>query len=375
MPLTNVFRTDGWVKTAQGPAVPGAQIWVCLQPANISSLPPTPLANIFSDVNGLVPITQPIITDGFGHYDFYTAAGVYTVIVGLAGIVQQVYLDQSIGGASGTQGGGTALVLQVNGAPASSQLLQNLQGAGSVTVSDAGAGNITITGAATVLPVFQTNGVPNTLQSLLNVKQGANISITSDALGGVTIAGATQGTTFGTSGQGFFAASGMTDLSSLFMYTFTAPITNTTANVLVVNQFVLQSSWTLSKVSYIFTTTSGAGSGVNFGIYNAAGVKVIDSGQFDGTSAAVQTLTFTPVTLLPGTYYFACSATDSTMRGVMMQTSNPTALLGTLCTSAPYIASAANPTSAGVMPATLGALTAITTSAYWEGIPLCIWKV
>jgi hypothetical protein len=27
------------------------------------------------------------------------------------------------------------------------------------------------------------------------------------------------------------------------------------------------------------------------------------------------------------------------------------------------------------MPATLGALTAITTSAYWEGIPLCIWKV
>lgn len=192
MPLTNVFRTDGWVKTAQGPAVPGAQIFVCLQPANIASLPPTPLANIFSDVNGLVPITQPIITDGFGHYDFYTAAGVYTVIVGLAGIVQQVYLDQSIGGASGTQGGGTALVLQVNGAPASSQLLQNLQGAGSVTVSDAGAGNITITGAATVLPVFQTNGVPNTLQSLLNVKQGANISITADGAGGVTINGASS---------------------------------------------------------------------------------------------------------------------------------------------------------------------------------------
>ena len=185
MPLTNMFRTDGWVKTSQGPAVPGAQIFVCLQPANIASLPPTPLANIFSDVNGLVPITQPIISDGFGHYNFYAAAGVYTVIIGLAGIVQQVYPDQSIGGASGTQGGGTALVLQVNGVPASSQLLQNLIGVGGVTVVDQGNGTIAINTPAAL--TLRTNGVPNAVQNLLNLTGAGGVALADQGNGTVSI--------------------------------------------------------------------------------------------------------------------------------------------------------------------------------------------
>src|SRR6266705_5400428 len=95
---TTFFRKDGWVKTVIGPAVAGAQVYVCApQPANVSALPPSPLANIFSDVNGLVPITQPIITDGFGHYDYYAEAGLYTEVIGAAGIVQQVYPDQNLG--------------------------------------------------------------------------------------------------------------------------------------------------------------------------------------------------------------------------------------------------------------------------------------
>lgn len=191
MALTNVFRTDGWVKSAQGPAVPGAQVYVCLQPANIASLPPTPLANIFSDVNGLVPLSQPIITDGFGHYDFYAAANVYTVIVGLGGLIQQVYPDQSVGGASGTSGGGggTALNLQVNGTSNVNQLLLNLVGKNGVAVADAGNGTINITGS-----VFQTNSIPNTLQSVLNLKSGSGITVSSDAVGGVTITNSqTQG--------------------------------------------------------------------------------------------------------------------------------------------------------------------------------------
>lgn len=90
------FRNDGWVKSTTGPAVPGAQVWVCLQPANLQ-IPPTPLANIFSDPNGLFPLAQPIITDGFGHYNFYAAAGLYTVLVALGGQLQQTYTDQLIG--------------------------------------------------------------------------------------------------------------------------------------------------------------------------------------------------------------------------------------------------------------------------------------
>src|ERR1700691_6537690 len=160
--MINYFRSDGWVKSAQGPAVPGAQIYFCFQPANIAGLPPSPLANVFSDPNGLVPLTQPIITDGFGHYDFYVQAGVYTLVVGLGGIIQNVYPDQSIGGASASSGGGgTALVLQTNGVNNVNQLNLNLVGQGSVTATDQGNGTVTITGA-----VFQTNGISNTTQNL-----------------------------------------------------------------------------------------------------------------------------------------------------------------------------------------------------------------
>jgi hypothetical protein len=156
--ITNYFRMDGWVKSAQGPAIPGAQIYVCTQPANTVALPPSPLANIFADVNGLVPITQPILTDGDGHYDFYAQAAVYTIVVGFGGVVQEFYPDQSLGGASGTSGGGggTALVIQVNGATPANQLLLNLQGAGNTSVSTDGAGNVTITGSG--IPTGGTAG-------------------------------------------------------------------------------------------------------------------------------------------------------------------------------------------------------------------------
>lgn len=100
------FRFDGWVKSANGPAIAGANVYVCTQPANttqatdpvtgtpVSTWYPTPLASIFSDVNGLVPVTQPLQTDGFGHYDFYAAARAYTIVIMTGGRVQQFYTDQ-----------------------------------------------------------------------------------------------------------------------------------------------------------------------------------------------------------------------------------------------------------------------------------------
>lgn len=119
-----LFRSDGWVKSAIGPAVPGAQIFVCTQPANVvppvavpngpitGSFVPSPLASIFADPFGLVPIAQPIITDGFGHYDFYAAPNLYTIVVSNAGTIQQVYPDQSVGGfgTGNTTGNTTGLI-------------------------------------------------------------------------------------------------------------------------------------------------------------------------------------------------------------------------------------------------------------------------
>ena len=166
--MATVFRKDGWVKSVLGPAIPGAQVYVCSpQPANTSSLPPSPLATIYSDPTGLVPIEQPIITDGFGHYDYYAISGLYTEVIGLNNTVQQVYPDQTIGlvGTANPPGNDTGLV------------------AGS---------NITIVGSTISATVpagveLQTNGVDNTLQTKLNLIGGTNITLSADGAGGVTI--------------------------------------------------------------------------------------------------------------------------------------------------------------------------------------------
>lgn len=102
-----LYRSDGWVKSVLGQAIAGAQIYICTQPADTAFVPPTPLASIFADSAGMVPITQPIISDGFGHYDYYAASGAYTEIIVNAGNVQQVYPDQVPMGASSNITSGT----------------------------------------------------------------------------------------------------------------------------------------------------------------------------------------------------------------------------------------------------------------------------
>jgi parallel beta-helix repeat protein len=107
--MATFYRADGWVKTVQGQAVAGAQVFICTQPADAAFLPPVPLASIFADPLGLVPITQPIYTDGFGHYDYYAASGVpYTEVVVNNGSVQAMYPDQvPMGATLGGSGGGS----------------------------------------------------------------------------------------------------------------------------------------------------------------------------------------------------------------------------------------------------------------------------
>jgi hypothetical protein len=199
------FRSDGWVKSAIGPAVPGAQVFVCTQPANttkpvpprnsppITNWTPTPLATIYSDAAGLEPITQPIVTDGFGHYDFYALPGVYTIVVMLNGNVQQVYGDQSLAVA-----GSSGLLIETNGIANVDQTLLNLVQGTNITISTDVFGATTISGAAGA--TFKTDGVPNTLQSVLNLKSGTNISLAADALGGVTISSSSPSVTLETNG-------------------------------------------------------------------------------------------------------------------------------------------------------------------------------
>jgi hypothetical protein len=299
------------------------------------------------------------MTDGFGHYDFYAQAGLYTVIVGLGGLVQQVYPDQSIGAFS--NGGGTALVLQVNGAPASNQLLMNLVGQNSVSVVDVGSGQINIVGS-----VFQTNGVTNTLQSKLNLIAGANVNLVSDSVGGVTISSSGGG--FSGSGA-FFYGPGIRDLGTLFGAIWGAPLANSvngvvTANKVTVYLFQLDVAITVSQAS-ITATSNSIGPTASFGIYSYSGNKLLDTGSFLlQNSPLVQTNSFASVTLQPGTYWHAqaCTTTaTATFSGIVIQngSTNPvTAYVKNIT----RCATASNVMSGGSLPTTLGALTPFTPS-------------
>jgi hypothetical protein len=182
------------------------------------------------------------------------------------------------------------------------------------------------------------------------------------------------GTIFGTSGQGWFAGPGL-NASWWGNASTNASITGTTANVVVVYQFVLDSTWKLSSCSYKLGTASAA-TNFNFGIYDSSKNKLIDCA-FDGSITTLQTKTFGPTTLTPGTYYFACSATSTSPRGPLYFSSGTTTLQQMLAINGvnPLVATAANATGSNVMPSTLGALTAISSLAFWTGFPIPLWAV
>src|ERR1035437_4624702 len=212
----NYYRVDGWVKLVSGQAVPGAQVYFLQQPANLTQVTPprtipvpfvpNPQINIFSDA-GFTPLLQPVLTDGFGHYDAYMLPQVYTLAIYFGGKLQNFYIDQSIGNAGSSPA--SPLVLSTNGTPNFSQTALNfIQGAG-ITLATDNLGNMTITGSSITYPgdptkflngtgvfstpptpaglTLQTNGTPNGSQTLQNLVNGTGISITQNGAGNVTV--------------------------------------------------------------------------------------------------------------------------------------------------------------------------------------------
>ena len=310
--MNNYFRSDGWVKTTLGPAIPGAQVFVCTQPANTNSAPPSPLANIYADNAGLVPIAQPMLTDGFGHYDFYAEAGVYTLVIAYAGTIQEVYPDQSVGAVG--SGGGGALTLEANGEALPNQVLLNFYS------SDA-----TVTFTAD-----------------------------EDGDGGLNLQ-AKGGGQFSTTGQVGFWGPGI--ISALGTSSSGGSV-STTANQITVFQFVLESTWTLSSAS-VYVENAVSGQTMNFGFYTLAGDLLLDTGPISIAATGLVKATFTPVKLPAGVYYFAQSATNSaSIRIFAFPSASEQETIMNQAGNYLAVAQAANPTVAGVMPATLGTLTA-----------------
>jgi hypothetical protein len=107
---SSVFKLENWTKNTLGHAIPGAQIWICSQPANTqkpippprtapSKVPwfPNPVAVAWANSAATVPVTFPLISNGLGYCEAYLLPGVYTVVVSYGGKVQQVFEDQEVG--------------------------------------------------------------------------------------------------------------------------------------------------------------------------------------------------------------------------------------------------------------------------------------
>src|ERR1700689_41059 len=138
-----------------------------------------------------------------------------------------------------------------------------------------------------------------------------------------------------------------------------------TANRVVVYLFQLDVSQTISKVSAIATNNSG-GFTMSVGIYSYTGTKLVDGGSFVAqTSPTVQTNTITPVTLSSGVYWQAQAATSNgsgaTLYGIAL--GGLVNILPEYIANAPRAGYPANPMVGGVLPATLGAITAFTPNS------------
>lgn len=171
--------------------------------------------------------------------------------------------------------------------------------------------------------------------------------------GGSSGSGATPSTggsaVISTAGQGFLVGGNLPVTSVL------AANPPTGANGVRAMQFVLPFKATITKVTLTIVALVAAEK-VAVGFYDAAGTtKLLDSGVFDAGTASTQTLTVGAVTLNPGIYYYAQTTTNAS---VTVQTTVPTAaMFPILNNNSVRMGNAANASVAGVLPASLGAIT------------------
>lgn len=214
-----------------------------------------------------------------------------------------------------------------------------------------------------------TSGNPALTGDVIPVdRAGENVSVTAGSIAALASSG---GNDFTTAGGAFFIGPGLNGTMD------SIPNANNTltfvANTVYVTQFVLQSAYTIRKVSFTYGAVGVNNTGINWvvGIYDSTGAKVLDSGAFagvnggtyNGVNPASNTLG-TPVNLTAGVYYLAwatsgipsgqSSAKASVIAGAAGVDS--TAIIGANL-NVTRIGTAANVMSGSVLPSTLGALT------------------
>ncbi len=177
---------------------------------------------------------------------------------------------------------------------------------------------------------------------------------------------------FSTAGQGGFWGPGLAEN----VHGWSDGITDTnivvTGNEVRVRQFILQSSFTIRHVTTELAAGAFSGTTFNFGIYSAAGNLLLDSGAFDGSYAAegtVQTASVTCVTLAPGTYYYAQTASSYVVEPIGLVGNGSLITVDAIANAnGSRFAVAANTASGGALPSTLGALGAEGTGPTGTGL-------
>jgi hypothetical protein len=134
-------------------------------------------------------------------------------------------------------------------------------------------------------------------------------------------------------------------------------------------QFVLPFRCVVGHITFRLTTGI-ASSLTDIGIYSADGnTKLVSTGAIDTSGAAAdKTTPVGPVTLNPGVYYFAWTSNDATVQ--LYRHGSDTTQIPLMNTgTAKRIGTAANSSSSGVLPSSLGTITAANVNfpmAYFE---------
>lgn len=206
-----------------------------------------------------------------------------------------------------------------------------------------------------------TSGNPAQAGDLIPIdRAGSNFSLTAGAIAALAGSGLTTVNGVGMLGPGFINGAATTSDQNVLIGS---------NNQVHVYMFTPLLSITITKVKW---HVSGGANGTKFafGIYSADGnTKLLDTGAI--TVAGVPSdyaITVSSVTLNAGTtYFFAQTATGTLAQGPAIGL-GPNEIVQ-MNASTPRYAFAANSSAAGVLPATLGVLTADNSTNTWVAAP------